>query len=733
MNNKRYEILDNFIFQTPLFNIDKDNINVFKDKAFGEAIYLASPDLHDQVYTDKNIDFIKLPFKIRNSVLKYILRIKSRCTPFGLFAGCGVGTIGTVSKITLKSEDFISKTRLDMGIISAISRLISSDPYLLEKIKWIPNDSLLTVENSFLRYIEFKYIKNKRHYFLVEIEYDEHLIHLIEFAKNDGRVKSLISFLVNEGFDETESLEYLKNLIESQVLVADSEAFATLDDDPIDILISRIVNLQDEGMNNTLVSILTSIKQKLKQSDKENIGFANTSIFKGIKESISNIGIEYDERYLLQTDLTIKQNSATLSDDFYSSAKEGILLLNKITPKNENILLEKFKKDFFERYENEEIPILEALDVDIGIGFGIDSNDYASNLLLKDLGIQVKNSNNEQANLFSEILLRKINQRDKNWFTEEIEITDADLSHLEENWDDLPDTLSSLIEVISAGSNLKKPLLLMRSVSGSSAANLISRFCHTNEDIKKLVEQIVVHEESLIPKDTVLAEIVHIPQARLGNVILRPVLRNFEIPYLTNTKLDASKTINLNDIVISVKDGKKIKIKSKQLNKFIQPILTSAHNYSSDSLPIYQFLCNLQNQDKRNYLSFSWTGIKKDVTFYPRVIYKNIIISPATWFFKKDDLKILPQKDSPDFESIARSILVNKRIPSKVYVVSGDNKLFIDFTDLILLDLFFIELARGFYVVEEYLFNHDNMLIKSESGIHTNQIIASFIKPNTIN
>ena len=82
-----------FVLRTPLFPLSAlDNPErTMQQPCFREALYLASPDLY--TFTgDKTEDAEE---KGDAAALKYFLRACSRCTPFGLFAGCSTGRFGS--------------------------------------------------------------------------------------------------------------------------------------------------------------------------------------------------------------------------------------------------------------------------------------------------------------------------------------------------------------------------------------------------------------------------------------------------------------------------------------------------------------------------------------------------------------------------------------------------------------------------------------------------------------
>jgi len=111
----------------------------------------------------------------------------------------------------------------------------------------------------------------------------------------------------------------------------------------------------------------------------------------------------------------------------------------------------------------------------------------------------------------------------------EIKISELDFEQLNENWTDTPDTIMAICRILSLKE--ENTLVYLSSCGGSSAANLLARFAHVDETIERYVKQITRKEKDL-QSDSVTAEIVHLPESRIGNIVFRPTIRNYEIPYL---------------------------------------------------------------------------------------------------------------------------------------------------------------------------------------------------------
>jgi thiopeptide-type bacteriocin biosynthesis protein len=246
---------------------------------------------------------------------------------------------------------------------------------------------------------------------------------------------------------------------------------------------------------------------------------------------------------------------------------------------------------------------------------------------------------------------------------------------------------------------------------------------------KKLCIELAQKEEEMHP-DKVLAEIIHISEGRLGNILTRPHYRKYEIPYLAMSTLPYENQIQVSDLMVSIKNDKVI-LRSKRLNKEVFPRMANAHNYSAMGLPIYHFLCDLQHQSVKSYLGWNWSFLG-DENFLPRVTYKNVILSPAYWNVKTIKLKELAKL--PDEQKLNKFAEIKQEyeLPERTYLSEGDNKLLLDFNNKICLDIL-LDAAKKFNQLKltEFLFTDSNLIVKDEQGnSYTNEIIIPFVRIN---
>lgn len=736
MNIKNpYNYFSKYVLRVPLFSVDFFNSitknentteeelkKICKDKRIQEAIFLASPSLFQEFtkWINNGLNSNKSE-RMSYSVLKYLSRMSSRCTPFGLFAGTAVGEVNDKTAIELRSNRTNNRhTRLDMNYLVALSQDIVKIKKIREQLKFYPNTSLYKIGRQF-RFVEYSYINSKRIHHIIGVNYSEYLYKIINTSKEGKKVKQLASILIDNEINIDEALTFIDELIDSQILISELEPSVS----GLEFLDYMLSVLKKLKYTETLVQTLEKVDIDLKKIDK-NIG-NKASKYLRISELLKTLGTEFDLKHLFQTDMIISCNSNALSYKHLRKIKNTLRLLNKITfPQRENAIIQ-FRKSFYERYETRLVPLSKALDKELGIGFLQDQGYGDVSTLIDDLMLPVQpNTSSEykiSVNIVQDVLQKKLLEsiQTKN---EIITIQDSDFNDLEENWDDLPDTMSSMIEVVNIEGEER---IVMNFIGGSSAVNLLGRFCHGDNKIEKYVEEIIDLENQM-NKDKILAEIVHLPESRIGNILFRPHLRSFEIPYLANSTLHKDNQITIDDLYIRAKSPNQLIIVSKKHNKIVIPRLSNAHNYSNGALPVYQFLANAQNMNKRSGIGFNWSEAFNKFPFLPRVEYNGVILSYKLWNITKKEIEPLKIniQDKSKLRNELNEFLMIKKLPQFVTLKDGDNELLINFNNILSVKMFLNTIKkRPNFQLKEFLHNK-NGITKQGKNSFSNQFVVSF-------
>lgn len=56
--------------------------------------------------------------------------------------------------------------------------------------------------------------------------------------------------------------------------------------------------------------------------------------------------------------------------------------------------------------------------------------------------------------------------------------------------------------------------------------------------------------------DSILAELVYLPESRTGNILMRPHIREYELAYMSDSDLPKDKMLYVSDLLLSVRNGK---------------------------------------------------------------------------------------------------------------------------------------------------------------------------------
>ncbi|AZA85104.1 lantibiotic dehydratase [Chryseobacterium lactis] len=707
-----YQFFDKFIVRTPLFSYKKfeetfnqeeishdELTGICTHRVFQEAIYLASPYLYNEIkqwLSGKDLAS-KQDQKLKNTLLKYYSRMTTRCTPFGLFSDVGLGNFedNKIEQNHSLSEK-IRDTKLDMHFLVGLAYQFIKTEHIRNCLLFYPNNSIYRIGTK-IRYIEYQYDKGKRDYIISSAPISDELQKILDFSKEGRTIKQLSGVLVNEDIASEDAEEFINELIENQVLVSEMEPNVS-GKDFLDILISVLNRIDADTESKRLLLI----KEKLSGLD-QNIG-NDPFLYAEIEELIKAFTTEYEQKYIFQTDLYNK-NEFSLSSDWKKELKKGIGFLNKITLSRKDSHFEKFKRVFSERFEGQELPLSYVLDTEVGIGYRQNLSADGIHPYLDDLDFSKQPQNLIiEINPVSKILNKKVQDALlENQNT--IQLTDEDFIDFAENWDLIPDTLSFMAEIVSENHSEK---LYLKGSSGSSAGNLLGRFCSEKTEISELTKRITVKEKELNP-DHILAEVIHLPEARIGNIIRRPTLREYEIPYLAQSVVPKENQIPVEDLLISLKNNK-IVLRSKRLNKEIKPCLTNAHNYFTNTLPVYHFLSDFHSQDHRSGLSFSWEGLDKIYNFLPRVEYKNSILSKARWKLSEKDISFLVSKgcEKKQFLNQITNWRIKRKIPVWIQWIEFDHTVTMNLENYDMAKLLIQTIqSKKTIVIEECLFNHN--------------------------
>jgi len=339
-------IFDRIVLRTPTFPInffleltDEQSIPVetlkseWKKPLIREAIFISSKNLYNSLllWEKGEITNNKKKKRLEQTLIKYLLRMSTRCTPFGLFAGFSNISFSDETKIVFNSNNKHERqVLLDFGYLAKLSKELLKSSIRNKNIHWFPNSSIYDNIDS-IRYIESTFRDGVISLTTESVTKNEYLLKVLEHANSGITYLEIRKILIEKGLPEIDSESFLNSLIENQVLISNLEP-----------------NLTGEHYSETLQDInrVTAKLQNLKKRKDYKLE---------------------NEKLPVKVDLHKTTKNSTLNEKWKQDIITCINFFNKITTRKKVARLESFKKEFSKRYGTMEMPLGRVLDVEYGM------------------------------------------------------------------------------------------------------------------------------------------------------------------------------------------------------------------------------------------------------------------------------------------------------------------------------------------------------------------------------
>lgn len=688
------------------------------DTQIGTALHLASSDFHSEL-ADQLGREARLPRKLAVTLYKYLLRMASRATPFGLFSSVSHGRIAPVATNIQIGGKPISRTRVDMGVSLRFRDMLLSDPSIHPLLMFFPNDTI-HVRDDHYQFFENRDCEGKQECHWVRVERNPLLNAVVERAQGGANYNALVETVTSFQIPEDRAKDFVMKLTAGQLLYTNLEPAIT-GGNHFDTILGLLEQAAPTLGDLSRYTRYLSLKRSVEQINSQNLV--------GLDSMLSiqlAIGAEHDG-HALQADAYSSMVSCTLGRDISETIVREIAELNALCHRQDPRSLREFRRRFHERYGDEEVPLLEALDIDRGVGYGNPDTPYLpDNPLLDGLDISLRGADESRTVMDEIIRIRRLHNVVGNQYT--LNLTQEDLRSIGpvDSGKDMADqgcyVMGNLLKDNPVNNfgvhNFRFNVL---ACGGPSSIPLMTRFAHLSGRLGESLIEMARIEEQLHPDD-VMAEVVHIPGKRIANVLQRPNLLRYEIPVLGRSAVPEEYQIALSDLMVSVSGGEVI-LRSKRLGKRVRPRLNSAHNYKS-GMSVYRFLCDIQRQGAYQ-LFWDWGKREEYRTFFPRVCYKHLILSRAQWWIPSRAYREV--KSLPHDEAVA-NLRQRYGLPELVTLTEGDHEIPLDLTKAISREIMLRALRTKGAMLHEVLYPEFESPVSDTHGkLYHNEIIVPFI------
>lgn len=679
-----------------------------------EALALASPDLASRLdaWLDGTLEGEAVR-GVERALLKYLSRMSHRATPFGLFAGVTRGAWAAASRLSVAPWPACRKAvRLDWGVLEALVDRLGRDPLVRPGISHRPNTSL-HAWGGWYRYLERREEAGRgRTYHLEAVEATPHLEFVLEEARSGLPLEELAARLARRlPVEAAEAGAYLDRVIDAQVLCGDLQPPLT-SPDPLGHVAARLRAHPGAAPLAALAADLEALAGAPLGSHPDG--------YPAQMASLAALEVPPGTRDVLQVDLHRPALDLSLGLRVRRALEEGAELLRRLTPPPEEGPLDRFRAAFTARYEARWMPLLQVLDEESGIGF--DGAAPLDEPLLEDLPLQ-RPAPPPGLTPRDRFLLAQLPR----WQAARIwELEDRDLEALANpEPQPFPASFAALAGLAAADpSALDRGgfQFWMEQYSGPTAARWLGRFASGDPDLEEALRRHLRKEEAARP-EALFAEVVHVPEGRMGNVLARPALRDYEIPFLAASGVPEARTLPPSDLQVTVRGGR-VWLASARLGREVVPRLSSAHNFRRGPA-VYRFLAHLQDQDGRPG-GWSW-GALADHSFLPRVVRGRHVLSRARWRVEAGELKAALAESGGGAWGAFQALRERRGLPRFVLLTEADNSLWVDLDRVLWVEaLHQLVSNRPAFTLTEGFPEPGQALVTSPEGRFAHELVLPF-------
>lgn len=672
-----------------------------EDPLVREAIMIASPTLYKALIEKKDKS------QTGTSLFKYLNRMCSRATPFGLFSCVSLGEWGKSASTNLDLSQIYKRARPDMEWLSLIVDQLCKDPSLIPFLSVRKNPLMFDSGGRiFLDYIRGKKERDKKQSTSIRLTYlTEAIFELTQYpiTIEDLKNKLILRF---PSLEKDKLQGVIEKLLQEQFLEFNLRP-SLLSESPFAEVLSKVTAIPLASPLNNIASYIDSYNNQI------SIGQGEEKLLY-IQQKMKELA---PSPHFLQVDAAYAGPKVTLPNIVSIEIQKSVELLWKIADFTPPSSLQSYHEKFLDKYGTfRTVPLLELLTEEGGLGIPENYTHSTSEKSFKDDSKRKKW--NEWLQKQWAICLREKLQ--------EIEIDEKIVDEINKkpaketallSFDLCCEVIADSSEEIDQG----KFLLHIEPFAWQAGATF-GRFIDLlgNEAKDKL--QALLREEEALDKESLFTETSyhHVNLSRSANVMIHPNLRKHSID------LGGVGTISLSDIYIGATTDR-FYVTTKGGVEELR--ITSSNMLNPTSAPIpLRFIRDVSSSKYRLLDPFSWLELA-NAFFLPRIRYKSTIFSPAQW---KVDLFQLSCTSKDILEVIEKAFCQWAdiwQLPRYLLLSEEDNRLLLDRHHPTHLREIALEIKKGKKVhLIEKIGQEKKGQLQSQKGTHHVEFMIPFIK-----
>ena len=623
------------------------------------ALAVASTPFFDAVQSNAAAE---RPPDVERTLRRYLVRMSTRPTPFGLFAGVGLGGWGEETDLALSAGPRRHRTRPDMAWLMRIVEQAERDPEIRRRLRVVANRAAVVRAGRVV--LAERVSSDDAIASAISIRATGVVRRVLDAAAKPIVYETLASLtLAGTPGATAEQVEgLLAELCEQTLLLTELRPPLTVSS-PARHVLDQLASIPAAGE-------IASALERVLTAAVEWDALPTASGYRELVEQATALAPA--GRSPLHVDSTLALSGRSVSRSVGDEAARAAELLLRLSPTSAGPpYLAAFRRMFESRYgQYREVPLLELLDPNVGLGpppFQ-HAGDAASQRLSRERGRVLMG-------------LAATAVRERTRCVELDADTLARLSPGELAPDDAPASLDLQVVVAAASrAALDKGdfrLLIGSNVGSLAAGRTLGRFADLLPEAPSALGRIAAEENAAEP-GRLWAELAYAPRSpRLANVCIRPNVRGYEIAVGVSSGLEPGRTIPVDELVVGLRGGR-LYVRWEADERDLA--ITAAHMLNHTRAPVLARFLAVVGSDRRCQLTgFQW-GPASLFPFLPRVQHGRTVLALARW---RMDARALPERAVRDRDAFLGELdgwRARWDVPRHVALTSGDHRLALDLT-----------------------------------------------------
>jgi thiopeptide-type bacteriocin biosynthesis protein len=655
----------------------------------------------------------------RGKLLRYRIRMSTRPTPYGLFAGVAIARSGPTTDLRIGDGAPRTRTRPDMAWLLRLVSELEARPEVRRELHMTANPAVLVLGGR-ARLAERAVLRDGEQPAPVDVRATAALLRTLALARTPIAYRRLADELMRTPAATDAKVDGLLSELWRQTFLLTELRPPLTHPNPARHVAERLARIAAaEDARAALDAVLDAM------AAWDELAFEQRPDAYRRLSGLAAAAVADFKDPPAQVDAALALAGTTLNREVANTAaRAGELLLRLSPARGDSPQLESYGHAFAARYgPDREVPLLELLDPQSGLGppsghahgqGGTDATKLAArDRALRALAIGALRDRRLAVGLDAATLAA-------------LEISDLSTANAPLSLDIAAFVLAASPAAIDRGDFR---LMIGPNLGASAAGRNLGRFGDLLGAPAQDALASTAREHARRGGADVAAELVYMPvRGRLANVAIRPAVHDHEIVLGTSPGVQPEGAIRVDELVVGMREGR-FYVHWPPAGADVR--VHAGHMLNSHTAPaVVRFLEDVERDGRVQLSSFDW-GTAAELPFLPRAEVGRIVLCVAQWRVDAATRDELRPESPASFETALAGWRKDWMVPRHVYLAAADNRLLLDLDDPAQAEQLREELRQlpdhGTVLLQEPLPGPEHAWMPGPDGHHMTELVVPIV------